>query len=106
MKKHSLFVTAAVFGLGVMLAAPAFAQGRPVNDGGSVELPAGAKLDGGASKSSATTSDYYGRPANDGGPGPQPTAAQLKASSTKNKVVEKPGAAATGRSPNDGGMIQ
>jgi hypothetical protein len=105
MKKHALFVTAAVFGLGVALAAPAFAQGRPVNDGGSVELPSGAKLDGGASKST-TTSDYYGRPANDGGPGPQPTAAQLKASNSKNKVVEKPAAAATGRNPNDGGMVQ
>jgi hypothetical protein len=104
MKKHALLVTSTVLALGVALAVPASAQSRNPNDGGSVTLPAGAKLDGGAAKS-ASSDPYYGRGANDGGPGPQPSAAQLNATNSKNKVVNQ-ASGTPGRNPNDGGSVQ
>jgi hypothetical protein len=104
MKKHTLLVMTTALALGIALSVSASAQLRNPNDGGLLVEPS-AKLDGGASKSTASSAPYYGRSANDGGPGPQPTAAQLKASSVKNKTVNQ-GSAAPGRNPNDGGPVQ
>ena len=107
MKKHTLLVTTTALALGIALSVPASAQSRSVNDGGqAVELPAGAKLDGGASKSTASSAPSSWRGANDGGPTPQPTAAQLKggAASAQNKPVNQ--SPTSYRGPNDGGPIQ
>jgi hypothetical protein len=88
----------------VLVSVPALAQQRNPNDGGLVNLPAGAKLDGG-SKATTSSNTYYGRAANDGGPGPQPTAAQMNAASAQNKTANQaPSQPHVGRPQNDGGM--
>jgi hypothetical protein len=93
--------------LGAIALAPvsAFAQARNVNDGGQVNVPAGAKLDSGSK--SAATSAYYGRNANDGGTGAQPTAAQVSATTAKpsKKSASAPAPVHLGRSVDDGGSV-
>ena len=106
MIKQTLALTAATVVLGALAFAPAsaFAQTRNVNDGGQVNVPAGASLNGG-SKSSATTA-YYGRNANDGGTGAQPVAAQVNAATSKpSKSASAPAPVHLGRSVDDGGSV-
>jgi hypothetical protein len=106
MKKHTLLVTMAALALGIALSVPASAQSRAPNDGGqAADVPAGAKLDSGASKSTASSAPAYGRGANDGGPGAEPTAAQLKGASAQNKTANQ-SPAAFGRGANEGGSIR
>jgi hypothetical protein len=106
MKKHTLFVTTTALALGIALSVPAFAQYRGPNDGGPIaDLPAGAKLDGGAAKSTASSAPSSWRGPNDGGPTPPPTAAQLKGTSTQNKTANQ-SPPVSYRGPNDGGPIQ
>jgi len=111
MIKQTLALAAAIVVLGALAFAPAsaFAQARNVNDGGQVNVPAGAKLDGGSK--SAATSAYYGRNANDGGTGPQPAAAVQTSATTarlskaSSKASAAPAPVHLGRSVNDGGSI-
>jgi hypothetical protein len=110
MIKQTFALAAAGVVLGAIAFAPAaaFAQARNVNDGGQVNVPAGAKLDGGSK--SASTSAYYGRNANDGGAGPQPTAVQTSDTTAKprkasNKAAAAPAPVHLGRSVNDGGSV-
>jgi hypothetical protein len=110
MIKQTLALAAATVVLGALAFAPesAFAQARNVNDGGQVNVPAGAKLDGGSK--SAASSTYYGRNANDGGTGPQPAAVQTGATTAKlskasSKASAAPAPVHLGRSVNDGGSI-
>ncbi len=110
MIKQTFALAAATIVLGAVALAPAsaFAQTRNVNDGGQVNVPAGAKLDGGSK--SAATSAYYGRNADDGGTGPQPTVVQTSAATAKpskasSKAAAAPAPVQLGRSVNDGGSI-
>jgi hypothetical protein len=82
---------------------PAFAQARNVNDGGQVNVPAGATLDGG---SHIAATPNLGRNVNDGGMPAEPTAAQLKAAqATKSKTAQKPAPQHYGRNVDDGGPV-
>jgi len=102
MKK--LYPQIAVVALGAtLLSAPAFAQARNVNDGGQVNVPAGATLNGG---SHIAATPNMGRNVNDGGMPAEPTAAQLKAEqATKSKTAQKPAPQHFGRNVDDGGPV-
>jgi hypothetical protein len=103
MIKHTL-VLAAVLGAVALAPAAAFAQSRNVNDGGQVNVPAGAKLDSGSK--AAATSAYYGRNADDGGTGAQPSTAQVGAATPKpSKKPAAPAPVHLGRSVDDGGQV-
>jgi hypothetical protein len=103
-KQTSALAVAVVLGAVAFAPASAFAQARNVNDGGQVNVPAGATLNSG--NKPAASSAYYGRNANDGGTGPQPTAAQVNAATAKpSKSASAPAPVHLGRSVDDGGSI-
>jgi hypothetical protein len=106
MIKQTRALTAATVVLGAIAFAPAsvFAQVRNPNDGGPVNVTAGAKLNSGST--SAATSTFYGRNANDGGTGRQPVAAQVNAATSKpGKSASAPAPVHLGRSVDDGGSV-
>src|ERR1700688_3845572 len=103
MKKIATGAVALALGA-TLYSLPAFAQRNP-NDGGTVAVTPGAKLDSPASTAKPTT-PYFGRGADDGGTGPQPTGVQADAGKSQKKSVgQKPAAPQLGRNPNDGGMV-
>jgi hypothetical protein len=82
--------------------ASAFAQAKSPNDGGQVNVPAGAKFDGG-SKPAAST--FYGRNANDGGTGPAVAQVSTAAAKPSKKSASAPAPVHLGRAVNDGGSV-
>jgi hypothetical protein len=102
--RPQIAIAVAAFVLGAALApVSAFAQARNPNDGGQVNVPAGAKLDGGSKSASSGT--YYGRGANDGGTGAQPAPAQVAATSAKPSKPASPAQVHLGRNVDDGGPV-
>lgn len=109
MTQHNLrshiAIAAAAIVLGAALApVSAFAQARNPNDGGQVNVPAGAKLDGGSK--AASTGTTYGRNVDDGGTPAEPTQKVSAAPAKQSKAAaQQPAQVHLGRNVDDGGPI-
>lgn len=99
---------AALFLGAALAAAPAFAQSRNPNDGGTLAEPSAAQI--AAAKAHGTTatqqkSAFYGRAANDGGLLPAPSAADQAAAAKSQTASQQSAKPHVGRAPNDGGLV-